>query len=148
MELFDRLYYLVGTFIKDVACVNDGRKMPLSSDGPVRMMMLGKVVLKLKNKGDVWNVYHDLVVPLREEWKIVDDMMILPSLFVDCDAKQLESKFEQEEQQRQEATSSTDAPVKFDAMDVRVKVDVTNAPIKSDATDTPLKVDVVSYFDC
>jgi hypothetical protein len=135
LELFDRLHYLVGTFIRDASsCVNEGRKMPLSSDGMVRMMMMGKVGLTLKNKGDVWNLYHDLVVPLRKEWNIANDMMILPSLFVDCDAKTLESKFEQEEQrhQRHEAV-----PVQPDAMDEHPKCDATNnsnAPVKQEAT--------------
>jgi len=165
LELFDRLHYLVGTFISDASsCVNEGRKMPLSTDGPVRVMMMGKAGLTLKNKGDVWNLYHDLVVPLRKEWNIANDMMILPSLFVDCDAEQLKNKFEQEEQQQQQRQEVV--PVQPNPMDEHAKADATNnsnAPVKqeatscvtnsittvkNDATRATVKVDVLSYFDC
>jgi len=158
LQLFDRLHYLVGTFISDASsCVNEGRKMPLISDGPVRMMMMGTVGLTLKNKGDVWNLYHDLVVPLRKEWNIANDMMILPSLFVDCDAEQLKNKFEQEEQQQQQrqevvnehakgdATNNSNAPVKQEATS---RFTNSIATVKNDATRATVKVDVLSYFDC
>lgn len=144
LELFDRLHYLVGTFIRDASsCVNEGRKMPLSSDGPVRMVMMGKIGLTLKNKGDVWNLYHDLVVPLRKEWNIANHMMILPSLFVDCDAEKLESKFKQEEQQQRrqvvcDATNNSNAFVKQEATS---RVTNSIATVKNEATDATVKVE-------
>lgn len=155
LELFDRLHYLVGTFIRDASsCVHEGRKVPLSSDGPLRMMMMGKVGLTLKNKGDVWNLYHDLVMPLRKEWNIANDMMILPSLFVDCDAEKLESKFKQDEQQQQQqqrqevvATNNSNSHVKQEAAS-ESRVTNSFATVKNDATNATVKVDILSYFDC
>jgi len=37
-------------------------------------------------KGDVWNLYHDLCLPLRKELDIPDDCAMMKSLFPDeCD---------------------------------------------------------------
>lgn len=90
LEEFDMLHYLVGTYIRDASGV-DGRKVPLSADGPV--MMMGKNML---TKGDVWNLYQDLCVPLRNELEIADTMMIIPSLFADRVGENLEIKLEEE----------------------------------------------------
>ena len=117
LEDFERLHYLVGTFMRDDSGA-DGRKVPLSSDGPV--MMMGKTTLK--NKGDVWNLYHDLVVPLRKELEVPDDMMILPSLFLDREAEPTESNVEQvstfddEEQRRRVAGASTVVHANIDVL--------------------------------
>jgi hypothetical protein len=118
LEDFDRLHYLVGTFMTDASGAY-GRKVPLSCDGPV--MMMGKTTLK--NKGDVWNLYHDLVVSLRNELEVADDMMILPSLFVDREAEppternvEQASKFEDEEQRRQVAGASTVVHANIDVL--------------------------------
>mmetsp|Transcript_30586 Transcript_30586/g.64706 ORF Transcript_30586/g.64706 Transcript_30586/m.64706 type:complete len:1199 (+) Transcript_30586:90-3686(+) len=78
LQDFDRLHYLVETFKKDATGAD--RKMPLSNDES--MMVVGK---KKLNKGDVWNLYHDLCVPLRKEMEIADDCTFMQSLLPDCD---------------------------------------------------------------
>ena len=93
---FDRLHYLIEIFKKD-ALGADGRKMPLSSDDST--MVIGKKNRLLK-KGEVWNLYHDLVLPLRKELDVAEDCMILPSLFPECseDDVFMEVKSEEAEQ--------------------------------------------------
>lgn len=80
LQDFDRFHYLVGTFKKD-ASGECGRKVPLSSDAS--MILLEKTNEKL-TKGQLWNLYYDLVDPLRKECDVQGESTILQSLFTDC----------------------------------------------------------------
>ena len=52
------LHCLLGTYVRNVSGAA-GRKVPLSKDGSVMIM-----AEKQFSKGDVWNYYHDICVPL------------------------------------------------------------------------------------
>ncbi len=113
LEDFDRLHNHVGTYMRDASGA-DRRKVPMGSDGPV--MMMGKTMLK--NKGDVWNLYHDLVVPLRKELEVADDVMILPSLFADRADEKLEIKFEEKQRRRASVGDVVDPQIFGGAIDM------------------------------
>jgi len=95
LQDFDRIHYLVESFKKDAASSVDGsKKVPLNSDET--MIVVGKKG-RILNKGEVWNLYHDLIDPLRKELGISDDCNILPVLFPECKDEDMESKIEHEE---------------------------------------------------
>ena len=95
LQDFDRIHYLVESFKKDAASSVDGsKKVPLNSDET--MIVVGKKG-RILNKGEVWNLYHDLIDPLRKELGIPDDCNILPVLFPECKDEDMESKIEHEE---------------------------------------------------
>lgn len=91
LEEFDKLHFLVDSFKKDASGI-DGRKLPLSTDES--MMVIPKANKKI-DKGDVWNLYHDLCLPLRKEMGIGDDSMIVPSLFPECKNESTEEKIQE-----------------------------------------------------
>jgi len=92
LQDFDRFHYIVGTFKKD-ASGECGRKVPLSSDES--MIILEKMKQKL-TKGQLWNLYYDLVDPLRKELDVQDESTILQSLFTDCVDESMAVKLETE----------------------------------------------------
>lgn len=95
LQDFDRIHYLVESFKKDAASSVDGsRKVPLNSDET--MIVVGKKG-RILNKGEVWDLYHDLIDPLRKELCIADDCNILPVLFPECKDEDTEAKIEYEE---------------------------------------------------
>mmetsp|Transcript_42132 Transcript_42132/g.88438 ORF Transcript_42132/g.88438 Transcript_42132/m.88438 type:complete len:86 (-) Transcript_42132:310-567(-) len=75
-------------------------------------------------KGEVWNLYHDLCHPLRNELEVPEDSMILPHLFPDDEIEPVENIIEEE----QEA----------------VKLEAVGQP---DGT-TPVVESVADLFDC
>lgn len=93
LQDFDHLHFLVEGFKNDASGVG-GREVPSSNDES--SIMIGMTPKKL-TKGEVWNFYHDLCLPLREELGVPGDSMILPSLFPECKDESMENKFEGEQ---------------------------------------------------
>jgi len=112
LEEFDKFHFLVGTYKNDA--------LAKSSDSST-------MLIKKKDnltKGEVWNLYHDLCHPLRNELEVPEDSMILPHLFPDDEIEPVENKIEEE----QEA----------------VKLEAVGQP---DGT-TPVVESVADLFDC
>lgn len=97
LQDLDRFHYLVNTF-KDASGA-DGRKVPLSNDEST--IVIGKQAKPL-SKGGIWNVYHDLVLPLEKELEVPDDCMILPYLFPECEDESTESHKREGEERESE----------------------------------------------
>lgn len=91
LEDFDRIHYLVETFKKDTLGVDGSRKLPLS--GEESMITVGNKGRKL-TKGEVWNLYHDMILPLRNELGVPGDANILESVFSDFVGDELNIKEE------------------------------------------------------
>ena len=122
LQGLDRIHYLVETFKKDAAGV-DGRGMPSSNDES--MIVIGTKGRKL-SKGDVWDLYHDICLPLRKELGMSsDDCSILSSLFPgECE----------------DGDDNDDEPIKTEQ--IEVKNETTTAAVGVKAED-----DVAGYFD-
>mmetsp|Transcript_12964 Transcript_12964/g.23839 ORF Transcript_12964/g.23839 Transcript_12964/m.23839 type:complete len:633 (+) Transcript_12964:102-2000(+) len=151
LQDFDRLHYLVSTFKKDASGV-DGRKVPLSNDKS--MMVIGS---KKLNKGEVWNLYHDLCYPLRKELGIPDDCMILPTLFPDCEDESMEIKFEGEQGEFEVKSERQTMEIKSEGEQGKSNVKSERQPmeVKSERVqgESELKPErqpasVADFFDC
>ena len=125
LQDFDRLHFLVGQFEKD-ALGAEGRKVPSSDDESMMMMGKGNKSKKL-TKGEVWNLYHDVCVPLRKEMGIPDDCMIMPTLFPEDFEDSMDIEFEEEKEEEE--------------CEVRAKAEPDTAAMDK-------KDDVADFFDC
>ena len=122
LQDLDRIHYLVETFKKDAAGV-DGRGMPSSNDES--MIVIGTKGRKL-SKGDVWDLYHDICLPLRKELGMSsDDCSILSSLFPgECE----------------DGDDNDDESIKTEQTEVKNETTTAAAGVKAED-------DVAGYFD-
>lgn len=68
----DQYHFLVGTFKNDLLARREDETMMMNGSGEKA---------KKLTKGDVWNLYHDICYPFREELGITADAPILETLF-------------------------------------------------------------------
>lgn len=90
LQDFDRLHDIVETYKRD-SSTEGGGEGPSSSDNSIFM---GKEKNFL-SKGQVWDLYHDLVLPLRKEICVSEDIKLLQYLFPECRDEPLDKPTEE-----------------------------------------------------
>ena len=143
LEDFDRIHYLVETFKKDALVVDGSRKLPLSSEES--MITVGNKGRKL-TKGEVWNLYHDLCLPLRNELGVPSDANILESVFSDFVGDELNIKEEGAKVIKTEESACDNDNVGQSMIKAEQKVGQADNH-QSAPGDDMMKDDVASYFN-
>mmetsp|Transcript_22296 Transcript_22296/g.47979 ORF Transcript_22296/g.47979 Transcript_22296/m.47979 type:complete len:307 (+) Transcript_22296:752-1672(+) len=114
---FDGLHFLSNAFKKDAS----GK----GTDDTMVIMGNGKW-----NEGQVWNLYFDLVDPLRKELGIRHGCMMLPSVFPECKNESTEERGKEE--------------LILGQRNPEVKMEGPESEVTLETDDD----DVVGYFDC
>jgi hypothetical protein len=146
LEDFDRIHYLVETFKKDALVVDGSRKLPFSSEESMITVGPPNKGRKL-TKGEVWNLYHDLSLPLRKELGVPGDANILESVFSDFVGDELNIK-----EEGAKVIKTEESACDNDNVGQSIKAEQTVGQADNDnhqvaPGDDMMKDDVASYFN-